>query len=113
MIRRTLVTLAASTIAVGGLAAPAQASGWVANSCAVKQSLHATMSGKHPETGDGRVVKFIPCGQGASGVEYVTAGPRPYFVDPSGPQAPFCRQAGERYYPTSNGAVITPTVRCQ
>lgn len=114
MIRRALTTAAAALPLLLGMSTPAQASGWVANSCAVRQALHAVMDAPHPVTKDGTWVRFIPCGTGSSEVLYVTAGPNtPYYVNPEGPAAPFCMQAGQRYYPDGNGAVLTPTVRCR
>jgi hypothetical protein len=112
VIRRALIVATIAAAVVGCAQPPAQAAGWVANSCGVKQSLHAVMAGPHPETGDGLAVRFIPCGSGTSGIKYVTAGPRPFYVNPEGPRAPFCMNAGQRYYPNGNGAVLTPTVRC-
>ncbi len=109
-LRTRLATIAAATLALSAVgSAPAQAShGWVANSCAVQQSLHALV--KHAPEGD--YYAFIPCGTGLSGVESVTAGRYPFYVNPEGPTRPFCLEVGMRYHPNSAGAVITPTVRC-
>lgn len=110
-------TLAAGTLATIGTAlslvalstTPAQASGWVANSCAVRQALWAHV-GYAPH---GELYRWVPCGSGTSGVIKVNAGPRPYYVNPEGPRAPWCMNAGQWYHPNSNGAVLTPTASCR
>src|SRR5688500_16627210 len=107
LIRRAAVVLAV-TATVLGLHTPAHAAGWVANSCAVQQALWAH-TGYAPY---GQLYRWVPCGTGTSGVIKVHAGPRPFFINPEGPAAPFCFPAGRWYYPQASGAVLTPTVRC-
>lgn len=109
--RKTLITLAITLGLILATHTPAYAAGWVANSCAVRQSLWAH-TGYAPY---GELYRWIPCGTGTSGVIKVNAGPRPFFVDPGGPGvggSPFCFPAGRYYYPQSMGAVLTPTIRC-
>lgn len=108
MIRKTLIVLAAMA-AMLGLATPANAAGWVANSCIVTQSLHALVR----VADGGQYWKFVPCGTGLSNVIKVNAGTRPYYLDIQNDGRPaFCMYAGQYFYPTSNGAVLYPTVRC-
>lgn len=110
MLRKTLIAIAISLGFVVATTTPAQAVGWVANSCAVRQSLHAHVG--YTSSG-GQLWRFVPCGTGTSGVIKVNAGPNtPFYVNPEGPAAPFCMRAGWYFYPQSNGAVLTPTVRC-
>lgn len=113
-LRAAVSALAAAGMLAGAVAAasPAQATGSIANYCAVTEYADA----EHPvDRSGGYYVDWLPCGAGTHNIARVTFLHHPFFVKMVG-YAPFCMQAGHFHYPRNGGRsvdVLTPTVRCR